>query len=200
MRLLGDLPANLLTPAIAASFIQKHFEQNQDVEVKVIDQDKAKEMGMNLFYSVAQGSADEGKFVTLKYLNNPKKDVYDVGLVGKGVTFDSGGISIKPSSNMHLMKMDMMGAATLFGAFALAVQFKLLLNLTLTLPFVVNMPGGRATKPGDVYVGLGGKSVEINNTDAEGRLIGPFPLLPPHPWGKKIGLLKFWEEYLIRNI
>lgn len=174
-RFLGDTPANLMTPSIFTEYAQRIFHGNGAVDITVFDEGMLREIGFNLMLSVSQGSAEEPKLLHLRYFGRPaegdKTPAVDVALVGKGVTFDSGGISIKPSAGMASMKHDMMGAGTLLATFLLAVQQSLRINLTATFPLVENLPGPTATKPGDVFVSLSGKTVEVDNTDAEGRLI-----------------------------
>ncbi|KAL6122200.1 Cytosol [Nucleospora cyclopteri] len=169
-RFLGDTPANLMTPTLFVEYATDLMKGNSNVEMKVLEEEECKKLGMNLFLSVGTGSVEKSKLLTLKFFNG-NSDRHQLAMVGKGVCFDSGGTSLKPSLNMHKMKMDMMGAATIFCAFSTAVKLNLKINLTCTIPLVENMPGSRATKPGDVFVGMAGKSVEIGNTDAEGRLI-----------------------------
>ncbi len=167
-RFLGDTPANLMTPALFTEYANKLFGDDP-VNITIFDEKELSEMKMLL--SVSAGSANEGKLMEIKYFGRENNDKIDVALVGKGVTFDSGGISLKPALNMAEMKMDMMGAATLLATLKLAVQLKLKLNIAAAFPLVENIPGSRATKPGDVFVSLSGKTVEVDNTDAEGRLI-----------------------------
>lgn len=171
-RFLGDLPPNYLTPKIFVSFVKEMFKNSKNVKIEVFDQKACKKMGMGLFYSVTQGAKNQGMLVTIKYSNNKiNKDSHDIALVGKGVIFDSGGISLKKPHDMKQMKCDMMRGATVLSTMLLVVQNKLKLNITCTIPLVENMPGSKSTKPGDVFVSMNGKSVEIVNTDAEGRLI-----------------------------
>ena len=116
------------------------------------------------------GSDEPAKFIVLRY-HGRDGDGYDLGLVGKGITFDSGGISIKPSEDMHLMKYDMTGAAVVLAAAGVVAQLGLPINLIAIAPCTENLPGGHATKPGDVVTSMSGKTVEVINTDAEGRLV-----------------------------
>ncbi|KAI5169746.1 leucyl aminopeptidase [Pancytospora epiphaga] len=168
-RFLGDMPANIMTPTYFTEYA-KLFLEREKIEIEVFDQEYMKKQGMNLLLSVSQGSVQEPRLLHLKYFGSSSKRV-DVALVGKGVTFDTGGICLKPSANMFAMKYDMMGAATLLALFKLAASSKLPLNISATFPLVENMPSGTATKPGDVFFSMSGKSVEVDNTDAEGRLI-----------------------------
>jgi leucyl aminopeptidase len=127
-------------------------------------------LGMRTLLSVAQGSAEPPRFITLEHRGGPR-NLKPVVLVGKGVTFDTGGISIKPAAEMDEMKFDMCGAAAVLGTLKAAGEMRLPLNLVGAIPATENMPGGRATRPGDIVKSLSGQTVEILNTDAEGRLI-----------------------------
>ncbi|OQS55138.1 Cytosol [Ecytonucleospora hepatopenaei] len=171
-RFLGDTPANLLTPGIFVSYAKNIFRDIKNIEIKVLENEECIALGMNLFNSVGQGSVQDSKLLCIKY-NGSSNNLHEhtVALVGKGVTFDSGGISLKPGLDMHRQKMDMMGGATMLMSFYAACKIGLPLNMSCTIPLVENMPSYMATKPGDVHVGMNGLSVEINNTDAEGRLI-----------------------------
>ena len=126
-----------------------------------------KKLKMNTLLSVAQGTTQPAKLITLKY-SNGRKNKKPIVLVGKGVTFDSGGISLKPSGAMDEMKYDMAGAATVLGVFSALASLKLDTNVIGIIPATENMPAGNATKPGDVITSMSGKTVEILNTDAEG--------------------------------
>lgn len=168
-RFLGDTPANLMTPTLFVEYAKKIFEGDK-VVLESLDRNYMKEKNMNLILSVAQGSVEEPKLLSIKYEGKGSGPV-DIAFVGKGVCFDSGGISIKPSSGMYLMKQDMMGAATLLCTLKIAVELNISANFSATFPLVENLPSGTATKPGDVFVSMSGTSVEVDNTDAEGRLI-----------------------------
>ncbi|KAI4291029.1 hypothetical protein PAPHI01_0303 [Pancytospora philotis] len=168
-RFLGDTPANMMTPTLFVRYAEALLD-GEGVDIKAFDSKYMRDNGMDLLLSVSQGSAEEPRLLHLRYMGRPEERV-DVALVGKGVTFDTGGISIKPSANMAAMKYDMMGAATLLAAFKLVVSLALPINITATFPLVENMPGSRATKPGDVFRSMSGLTVEVDNTDAEGRLI-----------------------------
>jgi len=165
-RFLGDTPGNWTTPTIFTQYAQKYLTEN-NIEVVDYSKDFLVNNGMNLILSVAQGSAQEPKLIHLRYFGRNSKDV-DIALVGKGVCFDTGGISLKPASEMYRMRYDMLGAAILLSTAKLVCEMKLGINLTATFPLVENMPGPSATKPGDVFVSMSGKTVEIDNTDAEG--------------------------------
>ncbi|OQS53997.1 Cytosol [Ecytonucleospora hepatopenaei] len=170
-RFLGDTPANLMTPTHFVEYAKILFENNEKVKMKVLEEEDCKKLGMNLMLSVGQGSKEKSKLLTLEYKGNSNLDDHKIAMVGKGVCFDSGGISLKPSLNMHHMKFDMMGAGTLIGAFKACVDANVKINMTCTIPLVENLPSSTATKPGDVFTAMNKMSVEIGNTDAEGRLI-----------------------------
>lgn len=168
-RFLGETPANLMTPTLFSNYI-KDFLKDKNVEIKEYGKEFAEEKKMGLFLSVAQGSKEPLKFLHLSY-RGKKENQVDVALVGKGVTFDSGGISIKPSAKMEDMKLDMMGASSVCSVMSLISEMKLNINVDCFVPLTENLPSGSATKPGDVFYSMSGVSVEIENTDAEGRLI-----------------------------
>lgn len=141
------------------------------IEVEVIKHEELQEIGMNLLLSVSKGSEINGNVVVLKWNGNKKSEEYPIALVGKGVTFDTGGISLKPSSGMWDMKYDMAGSATVVATIkSLALQ-KAKVNAIGVVGLVENMPSSKATKPGDVITSLSGQTVEVQNTDAEGRLV-----------------------------
>lgn len=169
-RTLADTPGNHMYPAVMAekaASIAKEF----GLTYTVIEQEEARAMGMGCFYSVAKGSEHEGKIVMLEYapVNNANAPV--IALVGKGVCFDTGGISLKPSNYMTGMKYDMSGAAAVFAALQIIAQIKPNVRVVGIAPLVENMPSGRASKQDDVVTAMNGLHVEIENTDAEGRLI-----------------------------
>ncbi|ELA42074.1 uncharacterized protein VICG_00923 [Vittaforma corneae ATCC 50505] len=168
-RFLGDTPANLMTPVTMSEYIKDYF-LNEPIDLKIFDKSFLEKEKMNLVLAVSQGSAEEPRFIHAKYFGRDSTQI-DLAMVGKGVTFDTGGISIKPSREMFKLKQDMMGAAILTCVLKLVSQLRLKVNVSLTLPLVENMPGASAVKPGDVVKSLSGKTVEIDNTDAEGRLI-----------------------------
>ncbi|KAM0676400.1 hypothetical protein GVAV_000365 [Gurleya vavrai] len=168
-RFLADTPANLMTPSLFVEYA-KDLLKNLNVEINVYDKEYLQENNMNLFLSVGEGSEEPLKFLVIKYKGR-ESDEIDLSLVGKGITFDSGGISIKPSSGMSDMKADMMGGAAVLSVFGLAADLKKKINLTVSIALTENLPSGKATKPGDVKIGMSGISIEIDNTDAEGRLV-----------------------------
>ena len=141
------------------------------LECEVLDEATMRELGMGALLGVAQGSAEPPAFIVIRY--RPAKDSgkAHLGLVGKGVTFDTGGISIKPADGMEKMKYDMAGGAAMIGAMRRIAQLKPAIPVTAFIPCVENMPGSRAQRPGDIVTALSGKTIEVINTDAEGRLI-----------------------------
>jgi leucyl aminopeptidase len=168
-RHLSDTPANHLTPT-SLSEQAKKIADEYDLECKVFGVEKAKELGMGGFIAVDAGSDQEGKFVILEY-TSPKKDSPTIALVGKGVTFDTGGISLKPSDSMTGMKFDMTGAASVIATMSVIAQLKPEVNVIGITPIVENMPSGKATRQDDIITFMNGKTAEIKSTDAEGRLI-----------------------------
>ncbi len=170
VRDLCNHPSNVMTPTKIASEA-KAIAKDTGVSLKILEQKEMEELGMGALLGVAKGSHEPPKFIILQYHGAKKKDDRPVVLVGKTITFDTGGISLKPSENMEQMKADMTGGAEVLAAMRAAARLKLPLNLISILPVAENMPGGRAMRPGDVVKTLSGKTVEVQNTDAEGRLI-----------------------------
>ncbi|HSC48468.1 MAG TPA: leucyl aminopeptidase [Gammaproteobacteria bacterium] len=168
-RTLGNLPPNVCTPAYLADEARR-LAKGTSLKVTVLEEAQMKKLGMGALLAVARGSRLPPKFIVMEYRGGPKGQKPHV-LVGKGITFDTGGISIKPSASMDEMKFDMCGAASVFGTFKAAMQLGLKLNLVGIVPSCENMPGGNAARPGDIVTSLSGQTVEILNTDAEGRLI-----------------------------
>ncbi|MGA9335985.1 MAG: leucyl aminopeptidase [Rudaea sp.] len=169
-RELGNLPPNLCTPAYIGEQAHKLAREHDGVSCEVLEEAQMRELGMGALLGVAQGSANPPRLIVLQWHGGGENDK-PYALVGKGVTFDSGGISIKPSAGMEEMKFDMCGAAGVLGAFVAAVELKLPLNLVCVVPSVENMPGANAQRPSDVVTSMSGTTVEVLNTDAEGRLI-----------------------------
>jgi len=169
-RHLGDLPPNICNPAYLAQEAKAIAAAYDKVELEVLEAADMAELGMDALLGVARGSANNPKLIVLKY-SGAKPDGQPVVMVGKGVTFDTGGISLKPPPNMDEMKMDMCGAAGVMGAFVACAELGLALNVVCIVPAVENMPDGNAYRPGDVLTSMSGKTIEIRNTDAEGRLI-----------------------------
>jgi leucyl aminopeptidase len=166
---LGNEPPNVLTPAEFARRAQTMAAQ-VGLECEVLGPDELEALKMGALLGVARGSAEPARLIILRYRGGPVTEP-GLGLVGKGITFDSGGISIKPAEHMDEMKMDMCGGAAVFGAMQAIAQLKPAINVTGLIPTTENMPGGRAYHPGDILRASNGKTVEIVNTDAEGRLI-----------------------------
>jgi leucyl aminopeptidase len=169
-RRLANEPANKMTPTHLADEARALAKETR-VDIEVLDRAKCRAMGMGSYLSVAQGSHEEPRFIVMRYRGRTAAKGYDVGFVGKGITFDSGGISIKPADNMHHMKADMTGAASVIAAIGAVAKLGLKVNVIAVAPCTENLPGGGATKPGDVFTSLSGKTVEVINTDAEGRLV-----------------------------
>ncbi len=169
-RELGNLPANLCTPSHLVTVARQIAKANARLGVEVLTEADMKKHAMGALLSVTAGTAEPAKLIVLKY-NGAAKSRKPVALVGKGITFDSGGISLKPGSAMDEMKFDMCGAATVLGVFQTIALLKPTLNLVGVIPACENLPGSKATKPGDVVTAMSGKTIEILNTDAEGRLI-----------------------------
>ena len=161
-------PGNQVTPTLLAEKARQVAKEHS-MEIQVLEVSEAEAMGMGAFGGVAKGSQEPGKFIVLEY--NKGKRVDTIALVGKGITFDSGGISIKPSENMERMKDDMSGAAAVLCTLQAASKLKLPLHLVGIIPATENLPSGKAYKPGDVLKTLSGQTVEVISTDAEGRLI-----------------------------
>jgi leucyl aminopeptidase len=167
---LANLPANICTPSYLADQAKKLGKTQKSIKVTVLDEAAMKKLGMGSLLSVSQGSRQPAKLISMEYKGGKKGDK-PVVLVGKGVTFDTGGISIKPSAAMDEMKFDMCGAASVFGTITAITEMGLPINVVGVVPTVENMPGGEATRPGDIYTSMSGQTIEVLNTDAEGRLI-----------------------------
>jgi leucyl aminopeptidase len=173
MKLTRDLanrPANVCTPTHLANQAKELGKTYKSIKVKIMNEEEMAKLNMNTLLSVARGSREPAKLITMEYKGG-KSGSKPYVLVGKGVTFDTGGISIKPAAAMDEMKFDMCGAASVFGTLVAAAEIGLPINITGVVPATENMPGGRATKPGDIIKSMSGQTVEILNTDAEGRLI-----------------------------
>jgi leucyl aminopeptidase len=164
-------PSNKMTPRILASRAEG-MAKEVGLGIEILDERKIAELKMGALIGVAQGSVEPPRVIVLRYEPlNPKPGAPVLGLVGKAVTFDTGGISIKPANNMEKMKYDMGGGATMLGAMRAIATLKPSISVIAVIPSTENMPGGRAQKPGDVQVAMSGKTIEVINTDAEGRLI-----------------------------
>ncbi len=170
-RELANEPANVLTPTLLAERA-KQMASEYGLECEVLDQDRMRQLGMGALLGVAQGSAEPPALIVIRYKPASASTSKDhLGLIGKGVTFDTGGISIKPSDGMEKMRYDMAGGAAVIGAMRAIAQLKPSVPVTALIPTVENMPGSKAQRPGDIVKSLSGKTVEVLNTDAEGRLI-----------------------------
>ncbi len=167
---LGNLPGNICTPTYLADRAVELAREFPDVKVRVLERKDLEDLGMGSFLSVTNGSEQPPRFIILEYDQAVRKQRPFV-LVGKGITFDSGGISIKPATDMDHMKYDMCGAASVLGVFRTVAELKSKLNIVGLIPACENLPSGRATKPGDIVKSMSGQTVEVLNTDAEGRLI-----------------------------
>lgn len=166
---LANRPGNHCTPTYLADQAKK-LGKDHELKVEVLDRKELEKLGMGAFLAVAQGSHEPPRFIVARYNGAPKAQA-PVVLVGKGITFDTGGISIKPAAEMDEMKFDMGGAASVLGTLRAVVELKPKVNLVVIVPSCENMPDGRAVKPGDVVTSMSGQTIEILNTDAEGRLI-----------------------------
>jgi leucyl aminopeptidase len=169
-RELQNLPANVLTPTYLASRAQEISDAFEAVGVEVLDREGISAAGMGGLEAVSKGSEEEPRLIVLRYAGGGGGPG-PVGFVGKAVTFDTGGISIKPSAKMEEMKMDMSGGGAVLEAVAAIAELGLPIDIVAVVPATENMPSGSATRPGDIITQLNGKTVEVNNTDAEGRLI-----------------------------
>ena len=169
VRNLVDAPANKLTPEALAAWASDKAGSIPGLEVSVMDETQIQEEGLQALYAVGKGSANPPRFIICEYKTDPGNPT--VGLVGKGVTFDTGGLSIKPSQSMHLMKSDMAGAAAVLGAVAAISSLALPVNLIGIVPAAENSVDATSTRPGDVIDSFSGKTIEVTDTDAEGRLI-----------------------------
>jgi leucyl aminopeptidase len=168
---LGNTPGNVCHPTYLASQARKLANQSKNMSCKIIDEKELKAMGAGAFCAVSQGSKHPGKLILLHYTGAKQRTAQPYTFVGKGITFDTGGISIKPGAGMEEMKYDMCGAATVLGLMHIVDALSLPINVTGVIAAAENMPSGEATRPGDIVTTLSGKTVEILNTDAEGRLV-----------------------------
>lgn len=166
---LANLPGNVCTPTYLADEAVK-LGKAHNFPVKILEEADMETLGMGALLSVTRGSRQPAKLIVLEYLNGPKGEA-PIALVGKGLTFDAGGISIKPSAKMDEMKFDMCGGASVIGTFAAIAQLGLPINVVGVVPSSENLPDGQASKPGDIVTSMAGITIEVLNTDAEGRLI-----------------------------
>jgi leucyl aminopeptidase len=169
-RTLVNKPSNMLTPQIFAKEVQAQFKDVSTVKVEICSEKKIQSLKMGAFLSVAKGSIQPPQLVLLEYKSGVK-DAKKLALVGKGITFDSGGISLKPAAKMEEMKYDMAGGAALVGIMYVVSKIKPKIDIMAAIPLAENLPGNNAVKPGDIVTAYNGKTIEIINTDAEGRLL-----------------------------
>ncbi len=167
---LGNAPGNICTPTYLAKEARKLANKHKKLAINVLNEKQMEKLGMNSLLSVSHGSAQPAKLIVLQY-HGAKRSEAPIALVGKGITFDSGGISIKPGRAMDEMKFDMCGAASVLGTIQAAAQLNMPLNIIGIIAASENLPSSTATKPGDVVTSMSGKTIEILNTDAEGRLV-----------------------------
>jgi leucyl aminopeptidase len=168
---LGNMPGNICTPIYLADQSEELAKNCEKLSVKVLDEEELEKLGMGAFVSVAKGSIESGKLVVLEYKGADDANEAPHMLVGKGITFDTGGISLKPGQLMDEMKYDMCGAASVLGTLKAIIQLDVKINLVCLLACAENMPSAYASKPGDIVTTMSGITVEIMNTDAEGRLV-----------------------------
>jgi leucyl aminopeptidase len=166
---LGNLPANVCTPTHLARIAQKLAREHKNLQTRILSEAEMKRLGMGSLLSVSAGSDQPGKMIVMQYKGTTRQN--PIVLIGKGVTFDTGGISLKPGAGMDEMKFDMCGAAGVIGTMATIAKLQLPVNVNVIVPTVENMPSGGATKPGDIVTSMSGQTIEVLNTDAEGRLI-----------------------------
>ncbi|MFN2615729.1 MAG: leucyl aminopeptidase [Thermoleophilaceae bacterium] len=166
---LQNLPSNIATPTYLADRAAEIADQHESLEVELLDREAIVALGMGAFAAVAQGTYAEPRLIVLRYRGGTAGP--HLGYVGKAVTFDSGGISIKPSSKMQEMKFDMSGGATVIESLGAIAELGLPVTITAVVPATENMPSGRSVKPGDIVTAMNGTTIEVNNTDAEGRLV-----------------------------
>lgn len=166
---LGNMPGNVCTPTYLAKQAQQLAKQHA-LKIRILEEKDMRKLGMGALLAVASGSEQPAKLITLEYYGT-SKTAAPIVLVGKGITFDSGGISLKPGLGMEEMKFDMCGAASVLGTLQTVAELKLPINVVGVIPTTENLPSGTATKPGDVVTTMSGQTIEIVNTDAEGRLI-----------------------------
>jgi len=169
-KLLADLPGNICTPTYLAEQAVKLAEKYDRLSAEILEESDMEALGMGSFLSVSRGSRQPAKLITLNYQGGNSKDK-PIVLIGKGLTFDAGGISLKPGAGMDEMKYDMCGGATVLGVLQAAAQMDLAINIVALIPSSENLPDGDASKPGDILTSMSGKTIEVLNTDAEGRLI-----------------------------
>ena len=166
---LGNLPPNICTPAYLARTAQKIGREHKNVTTRILGEAEIKRLGMHSFLSVTAGTTLPAKLILMQYKGAGRDK--PIVLVGKGITFDAGGISLKPGPGMDEMKFDMCGAASVIATMSVIAKLKLPVNLNVVVPACENLPSGTATRPGDIIKSMSGKTIEVLNTDAEGRLV-----------------------------
>ena len=166
---LQNMPSNVATPAYLADRAAEIADQHEALEVELLDREAIVSLGMGAFAAIAQGTYAEPRLIVMRYRGGTQGP--HLGYVGKAVTFDTGGISIKPSAKMHEMKFDMSGGAAVIESLGAIAELELPVTVTGVVPATENMPSGRSVKPGDIVTAMNGKTIEVNNTDAEGRLL-----------------------------
>jgi len=169
-REVGNLPGNICTPTYLAERAQTLAAEFDELHVEVLDEEQMAELGMNALLAVGKGSAEPSRLIVIEYRGGEAEEK-PYALVGKGITFDTGGISLKPGAGMDEMKFDMCGAASVLGTMEALAEMQLPINVVGIIASAENMPGSQATKPGDIVTTMSGQTVEILNTDAEGRLV-----------------------------
>ncbi len=170
VKYLGDLPANICTPSFLVKETRKIANKNKSISLKVLNESDMKKLKMGSLLSVTAGASEPAKLIVAEYKGSKSKSK-PIVIVGKGITFDTGGVSLKPSNGMDEMKYDMCGAATTIGLLQMVSELKLSINAVFIVPACENVVGSRATKPGDIVTAMSGTTIEVLNTDAEGRLI-----------------------------
>ncbi|MCL4114999.1 UNVERIFIED_CONTAM: hypothetical protein GTU68_036113 [Idotea baltica] len=168
---LANHPGNVCTPTYIADQAKAVAKDYSNIKIKILEEKDMEKLGMGSFLSVSKGSDEPGKMIILEYTGAKDKKQAPIALVGKGITFDTGGISLKPGANMDEMKFDMGGAAGMLGTLKACAEMQLPINVVVVLAAAENMPSGRASKPGDIVTSMAGKTIEVLNTDAEGRLV-----------------------------
>jgi len=167
---MSNEPANIMTPT-RMSEIARQVADSDGLDIEILEQEDMESLGMGALLGVAKGSHQPPKLIVLKYTGDPEHPSDNLGFIGKGITFDTGGISLKPAGGMENMKGDMTGGASVIGTMQAIARLKPKLNLTGIVPATENMPGGEAQRPGDIVRAMDGKTIEVINTDAEGRLV-----------------------------
>ena len=170
VKYLGDLPANICTPSFLVKETRKIANKNKSISLKVLNESDMKKLKMGSLLSVTAGASEPAKLIVAEYKGSKSKSK-PIVIVGKGITFDTGGVSLKPSNGMDEMKYDMCGAATTIGLLQMVSELKLSINAVFIVPACENVVSSRATKPGDIVTAMSGTTIEVLNTDAEGRLI-----------------------------